>query len=55
MIVAIFYALLCWRSFVERERSLDQLRPFVASERLVDHLLATEAALAPSRRARSGA
>jgi signal transduction histidine kinase len=46
VIVAIFYALLSWRSFVERERSLDQLRPFVASDRLVDHLLATEAALA---------
>jgi signal transduction histidine kinase len=45
VIVAIFYALLSWRSFVERERSLDQLRPFVTSDRLVDHLLATEAAL----------
>ena len=42
VIVAIFYALLSWRSFVERERSLDQLRPFVASDRLVDHLLASE-------------
>ena len=38
VIVAVFYALLCWRSFEERERSLDQLRPFVASERLIDHL-----------------
>jgi signal transduction histidine kinase len=38
VIVAVFYALLCWRSFAERERSLEQLRPFVASERLVDHL-----------------
>jgi hypothetical protein len=47
VIVAIFYALLSWRSFVERERSLDQLRPFVASERLVDHLLATQTVPAP--------
>jgi signal transduction histidine kinase len=50
VVVAVFYALLSWRSFVERERSLDQLRPFVASERLVDHLLtppATGPATAP--------
>jgi signal transduction histidine kinase len=38
VIVAVFYALLSWRSFEERERTLDQLRPFVASERLIDHL-----------------
>jgi signal transduction histidine kinase len=47
VIVAIFYALLSWRSFVERERSLDQLRPFVASERLVDHLLTLAPAPTP--------
>ncbi|MGE3907821.1 MAG: sensor histidine kinase [Chloroflexota bacterium] len=42
VVVAVFYALLSWRSFVERERSLEQLRPFVASEHLVEHLLARE-------------
>jgi hypothetical protein len=51
VIVAVFYALLSWRSFVERERSLDQLRPFVASERLVEHLLAAESAPYASDRA----
>lgn len=40
--VAVFYALLSWRSFVERERSLEQLRPFVASEHLFERLLASE-------------
>ena len=43
VIVAVFYALLCWRSFEERERSLDQLRPFVTSERLIDHLTSAPA------------
>lgn len=38
IVVAVFYALSCWRSFVERERGLEQLRPFVASEHLVDQL-----------------
>ena len=46
VIVAVFYALLCWRSFMERERSLDQLRPFVASERLIDHLTLPPSAVA---------
>lgn len=54
VIVAIFYALLSWRSFVERERTLDQLRPFVASERLVDHLLATEPTRASQAAVRNG-
>ena len=54
VIVAIFYALLSWRSFVERERSLEQLRPFVASERLVDHLLAMEEDLIPQPFLRRG-
>ncbi|MCC7372184.1 MAG: ATP-binding protein [Chloroflexi bacterium] len=40
VVVAVFYALLSWRSFVERERSLEQLRPFVASEHLLADLVA---------------
>jgi signal transduction histidine kinase len=35
-----FYALLSWRSFAERERTMAQLRPFAASQRLYDSLLA---------------
>ena len=40
VVVAVFYALLSWRSFVERERSLEQLRPFVSSEHLLEDLVA---------------
>jgi signal transduction histidine kinase len=35
----VFYALFSWRSYAERERYMVQLRPFVASQRLYDHLL----------------
>ncbi|MBI3979499.1 MAG: hypothetical protein HY331_15055 [Chloroflexi bacterium] len=34
-----FYALISWRSYAERERSIDRLRPFVASQRLYERLL----------------
>lgn len=40
MLMVIFYALFGWRSFAERERYMDHLRPFVASQRLYEHLLA---------------
>ena len=40
-LIAVFYALLSWRSYVERERGMEQLRPFVASERLYERLLRT--------------
>ncbi|MEJ2210530.1 MAG: hypothetical protein P8129_16040 [Anaerolineae bacterium] len=39
-LMTLFYALLSWRSFAERERTIEQLRPFVASPRLYEHLLA---------------
>lgn len=39
VLVAAFYALVSWRSFVERERSLDRLRPFVTGEYAYDRLL----------------
>jgi signal transduction histidine kinase len=38
-LMIIFYALLSWRLFSEREHYMRQLRPFVASQRLYDHLL----------------
>jgi signal transduction histidine kinase len=41
ILMTLFYALLSWRSFAERERVMDQLRPFVASPRLYRHLLAS--------------
>ncbi len=41
LLMALFYALLSWRSFAERERTMAGLRPFVASPRLYAHLLAS--------------
>jgi hypothetical protein len=38
-LITIFYALLAWRTYVEREHFVRQLRPFVASERVYDQLL----------------
>ncbi|MCK6625404.1 MAG: hypothetical protein L6R45_09530 [Anaerolineae bacterium] len=40
MLMVAFYALFSWRSFVERDQYIHQLRPFVTSQRLYDHLLA---------------
>jgi len=39
-IIAVFYALLSWRLYAERERYMHDLRPFVASQRLYEQLLA---------------
>lgn len=39
ILIALLYALLSWRSYLERERSMERLRPFVASQRLYDQLL----------------
>lgn len=39
MLIAVFYAVVSWRSYVERERYMEQLRPFVSSQRLLDQLL----------------
>lgn len=38
-LMTLFFALLSWRSFVERERGINNLRPFVASQHLYDRLL----------------
>jgi signal transduction histidine kinase len=40
LLMTLFYALFSWRSYAERERTMAQLRPFVASQRLYEHLLA---------------
>ncbi len=40
LLLTVFYALLTWRVYIERERTIRQLRPFVSSPRLYDRLLA---------------
>jgi signal transduction histidine kinase len=47
VLMVSFYALLSWRSFAERERTMAQLRPFAASQRLYDSLLAPSASIPP--------
>jgi two-component sensor histidine kinase len=42
LLMVVFYALLSWRSFVEREQFMAQLRPFVSSQRLIKHLVNTQ-------------
>lgn len=39
VLMTLFYALLSWRAYAEREQSMDRLRPFVASQRLYERLL----------------
>jgi signal transduction histidine kinase len=39
LLATVFYALLSWRSFAERENAIQSLRPFVASQRLYERLL----------------
>jgi signal transduction histidine kinase len=39
LLMTLFYALLSWRSYAEREHFVERLRPFVASQRLYEHLL----------------
>jgi signal transduction histidine kinase len=43
LLMTLFYALFSWRSYAERERAIAQLRPFVASQRLYEHLLTPSA------------
>lgn len=40
VLMVSFFALLSWRTFTERERTMAQLRPFASSQRLYDSLLA---------------
>jgi hypothetical protein len=39
VLMTVFLALLIWRSYGDRERGMNRLRPFVASERLYERLL----------------
>jgi two-component sensor histidine kinase len=39
LLMTLFYALLGWRSYADRERSMEYLRPFVASQRLYERML----------------
>ncbi|MBI5304342.1 MAG: hypothetical protein HY868_19570 [Chloroflexi bacterium] len=39
-LMTIFYALFTWRAYLERERYIRDLRPFVTSQRLYDNLVA---------------
>ena len=39
LVMTVFYALLSWRSYAERERFIEHLRPFVTSQRLYETLL----------------
>ncbi|MCA9936008.1 MAG: hypothetical protein H6662_18710 [Ardenticatenaceae bacterium] len=39
LLIAFFFALFSWRSYRERERYIDNLRPFLTSQRLTDQLL----------------
>ena len=39
LFMTAFFALLSWRSYAERERYIEHLRPFVSSQHLYDHLL----------------
>jgi signal transduction histidine kinase len=39
LVMTVFYALLSWRSYAERERFIEYLRPFVTSQRLYENLL----------------
>jgi signal transduction histidine kinase len=39
-LMTVFFALLSWRSYVERENSIKSLRPFVASQRVYENILA---------------
>lgn len=47
VLVTIFFALLSWRSYAERERTIENLRPFVASQRLYERLVSQPNALLP--------
>jgi len=47
-LMIVFYALLSWQSYVERERFTEQLRPFISSQQLYDRLVSGQEALVSS-------
>lgn len=53
LLMTFFFALLGWRSYAERERYINHLRPFVTSQRLYDRLLSPAAPSPPEVDART--
>jgi signal transduction histidine kinase len=47
LLMTVFFALLSWRSYVDWEQAMRQLRPFVASQRWYDALVASPAGELP--------
>ncbi|MEA3338804.1 MAG: hypothetical protein U9R15_02455 [Chloroflexota bacterium] len=47
ILMVIFYALFSWRSYVERERTIELMRPFAASQRLYERLLTASPSVLP--------
>lgn len=43
VLMTAFFGLFSWRSYADRERYIEHLRPFVASQRLYEHLLTPSA------------
>ncbi|MCJ7535256.1 MAG: hypothetical protein MUO57_06965, partial [Anaerolineales bacterium] len=41
LLMTVFYALLSWRSLTDRQKFIDQLRPFVTSQRVYEQVVAT--------------
>jgi len=50
LLLTVFYALLSWRSFEERERLITSLRPFLASQDLYHELLVAQSSPIPPAR-----
>ncbi len=46
LLMVVFYALFSWRSFVEREQFMARLRPFVSSQKLMNHFVDRDDAMA---------
>jgi signal transduction histidine kinase len=46
VLMTLFYALLSWRSYAERDRSMQRLRPFISSQHLYEQMVAP---LAPTQ------
>lgn len=53
LLMTVFFALLGWRSYAERERYITHLRPFVTSQRLYDRLLSAATPAPPEIDART--
>lgn len=51
VLMTLFFALLSWRAYADREHSINRLRPFVASQRLYESVLRPAAAHEPENTA----